>query len=365
MDFEKDSYDIMLSPKSSMETKSFLKLYKMALALNTNSTLIISRLRFSVEKLSYWKCRDALEHEFLVVEVKDQEGSLSTKLILERTVKAGERGGARLVEDEPSKFQTFLRHPKALDLIKTLMEKGGNLDNVPSSIAGKTAATAFTTAAVTLASDMPIASAVSTAVAGVALLLPFQGKETAPILPLTNPVEVFTPPRHSILDKATLAGSSKLHSANYFPKPSDIHAHDQWLGKDYLDSPDYANAKLMFEFSPVKINLLQLAVLAEVIQEEYPLYSIFKDQCYWFAHLVCKAILVISSLPTEVPNAEDHDVEPMFNVGFLNEQGRWKGIKVSDVTPVVLSSVLDKFWRRFDEELETVIKHSFLDFTAN
>ena len=55
----------------------------------------------------------------------------------------------------------------------------------------------------------------------------------------------------------------------------------------------------------------------------------------------------------------------MFNVGFLNEQGRWKGIKVSDVTPVVLSSVLDKFWRRFDEELETVIKHSFLDFTAN
>ena len=32
MNFENDSYNIMLSPKSSMETKSFLKLYKMALA---------------------------------------------------------------------------------------------------------------------------------------------------------------------------------------------------------------------------------------------------------------------------------------------------------------------------------------------
>ena len=355
----------MLSPKSSMETKSFLKLYKMALALNTNSTLIVSHLRFSVEKLSYWKCGDALEHKFLVVEVKDQEGPLSTKLILEQTVKAGERGEACLVEDEPSKIQTFLCHPKALDLINTLIEKGGNLNDVPSCIAGKTAAAAFVTAAAALASDMPITLAVSTAVAGVALLLHFQGKVTMPILLLTNPVKVFTPPVHSILDKATLSGSNKLHSTNYFPKSSDIHAHDQWLGKDYLDSPDYANAKLVFKFSPVKINLLQLAVLTEVIQEEYLLYSIFKDQRYWFAHLVCKAILVISSLPTEVLNAEYPNVEPIFNVDFLNEQGHWKGIKVSDVTPVVLSSVLDKFWRRFDEELETVIKHSFLDFTAN
>ena len=350
MDFEKDSYDIMLSPKSSMETKSFLKLYKMALAHNTNSTLIISRSRFSVEKLSYWKCRDALEHEFLVVEVKDREGPLSTKLILERTVKAGERGGARLVEDEPSKIKRFLRHPKAHELIKSLMEKGGDPEHILSSIAGKTA-TAAVTASVAMASDMPITS-------------PFQGRETAPILPLTNPVEVFTSPRHSILDKATLAGLNKLHSANYFPKPSDIQSHDQWLGKDYLDCPDYANAKLMFEFSPEKINLLQLAVLAEVIQEEYPLYSIFKDQRYWFALLVCKAMLVLSGLSTEVPGAEDPDVEPIFDVGFLNEQGRWRGVKVSDVTPVVLSSVLAEYWRRFEEELKTVIKHCLLDFTA-
>ena len=184
----------MLSPKSSMETKSFLKLYKMALALNTNSTLIISHLRFSVEKLSYWKCRDALEHKFLVVEVKDQEGPLSTKLIFERTVKAGERGEAHLVEVEPSKIQTFLCHSKALDLINTLIEKGENLDDVPSCIAGKMAAAAFVTAAATLASNMPITLAVSTTVAGVALLLSFQGKETAPILSLMNPVEVFTPP---------------------------------------------------------------------------------------------------------------------------------------------------------------------------
>ena len=201
--------------------------------------------------------------------------------------------------------------------------------------------------------------------------------EQRPLLPLSNPLSQFEQPRHSFVDKVTLAGSRKLHTSEV--APVNIPAVDQWLGKNALLSNGYADADSdpQGDFSPLDVSLFDLAILAEVVHEEYPLYSIFKNQCYWFSHLILKAIIVISglnkdanpgpdptamlisSLPATTPDSGDRMLTQN-DFKFPSRQGTWRGMKISEITPIVLASVIGKYLERRVIELVKVLISLFL-----
>ena len=310
---------VMLSPTSTITTENFLNLCKTAIILDGTNDILAFR-RFSVEKIGLYKCGDNSEHEFIVVDVKDEEEEFpKTRLVLQRM--PTEDVSIRYPEAvEDTKFAAFLQHPRSEELLNTVKNKASliPLPSIPS----------FLTV----------------------------NSETPPLLPLTNPEALFDPPRHTIIDKASLAGFSKLHTSRIISEPVDSPALDEWLGSTQLDVLEFANASLQFEFAPVKASLFELALLANVVHEEYPLYSLFDKQCYWFGNTIIRAMIALFGFPLSF-DSPDHTLP---DLQLPNTQGRWRGVKVSDVSPTILASVMWRYHTRLEKETRNVILLYFL-----
>jgi hypothetical protein len=91
--------------------------------------------------------------------------------------------------------------------------------------------------------------------------------------------------------------------------PWDARANDMFLGRDILRNRKYnmQSGTQLGEFRPTSLTLFHLALLAHIVHVEYPLYSLFKSQCYWFASTVFSAAQIIDkdlsrgSIPTGGP----------------------------------------------------------------
>ena len=83
-------------------------------------------------------------------------------------------------------------------------------------------------------------------------------------------------------------------SLNTLPS-KDTHANDWFVGSDLLTLVDYSrsNRTDLTSFQPKMLTVYHLALLAHVVHLQYPIYLLFKDQCYWFASLVYYATQII------------------------------------------------------------------------
>ena len=43
----------------------------------------------------------------------------------------------------------------------------------------------------------------------------------------------------------------------------------------------------------MNLNLFQLAVLVSVVHKQGPLFSLFENQCYWYASLIIDAVIAL------------------------------------------------------------------------
>ena len=100
--------EVMLSPSSVLNTKNFLALYGVALAQYPNPTIALRR--YNVSKVRSRKSRNSSEHKFLVIDVTDAEGSLTTQLLLERTV--NDDRALQFNIDEDSLMRLFLHQDR-------------------------------------------------------------------------------------------------------------------------------------------------------------------------------------------------------------------------------------------------------------
>ena len=54
--------------------------------------------------------------------------------------------------------------------------------------------------------------------------------------------------------------------------------------------PDARRHDLVKVFKPNNFSLVSLAILAKIVHENHPLYSLFHRQCFWFANLIMRVI---------------------------------------------------------------------------
>lgn len=190
-------------------------------------------------------------------------------------------------------------------------------------------------------------------------------------------------PRMSLVDSITssLAGAAAAATRPSQSSTPPNLAQDRVSGVSKLD-PE----QCIKRFKPQGLLLFDLILLAVVLHEEAPFYTLFRNQCYFFAIVLFNAIIQIYSLApspsTSLPSGFDlaDTVDPgpdpipaptpaigtpkdanilILPLDVHGEAGRCMGILVND--PVVLSTVVSivmgKFKKRLRSQIDEVIFH--------
>jgi hypothetical protein len=161
-------------------------------------------------------------------------------------------------------------------------------------------------------------------------------------------------------------------------------AEDLVSGIDFLDEE-----QCIRRFYPQDLPLFDLVLLADVVHDKAPIYSLFANQCYWYANILFEAVIQRYSLssaarrpvdtdpyptpgpstgpsPTGVP-APIPEIDAPENANLLilpapGKAGRWYGVLLTDpiVRQTVTASIISDFETRLAFYLSTVIFHQIL-----
>jgi len=360
-----DPFKLLLSPTLSMEAEAFLLICwtgarAPGCSLNT----------LKVMEMVLKKKIPPPGHEFLHIGARDSRNNQNMSFILERTVDLAAQP-KKPAAVESNIVDSFLNHPDCVKVLGAILKA---LHSVPTAIAVAGAA-----AVKTGTLSVPVATSVVVPLSLASTLLPSSSSVNSEFsLPLTNPTE----PPNSIVDKASLtivnvfdflSQMSSLQSQKPSQKPSkDASADDRWLAGSNADAPEYTDsypAKRIFR--PRHLNVFHMALLANVVHSQYPLYSLFKRNCYWFALLIFLAAKIIDNIlgPNESPedpedfqDFEDTEMTDEFFVPFYlyasNLAGHWMGFKVCEVRDIVLGRIVRLFLQQLDLH-EAKVLHSF------
>jgi len=227
------------------------------------------------------------EHEYVRVRVLDTTTQQESQIFVERTV-----SDVRVVGNI---FERFISHPNSNKLLDSITSA---VDNEPPSSESCTPSTSHPSPS---SSQLSIPDKISLAVVGIA---------------------------HA---------SSSVSS-------EQSEASDQILGKINRHGED------LREITPEGLYLLHLAFIIDSVHNQGPLYSLFQRQCYWFAHLICNA--VVHRFPSKdvyLQPRRDKDQVRVYGGSPQSRSGRWRGILISRVEGTVLPSVLAEYDGRFLE----------------
>ena len=366
---------IFSSPRREFDTEMFLSiLWNDAIQQSSDPTSALKRFR--ITSMKFRKTKDVpSEHEFLVSEVltgMDEEPDY--QFILERTVKIVD--STHPTHPDDAAINTFLNHEDSKKLLDTVL----NTITSPQSLAVATAVAA------------------APALGSASILLPLAGIVAAsssssssqfseiPTAPLSSPLI----PEYPLFDQASMAmakilqevsetkvGSYISKSLNASKPPKNTQADDLFMGSARLDTNEYYLGKQIGQFKPESLTLFHLALLAHIVHSEYPLYSLFMSQCYWFSSTVFYAAQIIDrdlslnlapqaspSLP-DLPDLEKQDEKNQdhiflpFHLYMPEEAGRWRGLRISGCKLVVLSTIVRKFYTSLNDYMVKVCCDTF------
>ena len=103
------------------------------------------------------------------------------------------------------------------------------------------------------------------------------------------------------------------------------------------------------QIQPINLSLFELGILADVVHNEDPDYSLLKSQCYWFLHLIFEVVILLYG---DNLNTAPDSVTP---VDYLpNLAGRWKNQLIIAPKDEILRKVATKFLERREEEFSRV-----------
>lgn len=339
---------LLLSPHREWDTELFLSILQDQASHGADSLPLTS--------ISFRKQRTDAEHEFLVFEVSSP--LQARRFVLERTVDVESPPNQATVED-------FLDHTESKALMDKVLDAIAPL-SASASVSLAAAVAAGPAAAVALASTLPLSSSTP-----------------SPLLPSTARV-ASTSIGYSLFDRASMKMAEVLHAVSGTPigayasnrlnkqkPPNDSRAEDRFVGENRLLLREYESGAHIGEFRPQALTLFHLALLAHIVHMEYPLYSLFLSQCYWFSSTIFYAAQRIDrDLSTRAhvdlllmdPRETDDFFLP-FDLYVPDQAGRWKGIKISGCKAVVVSMIVKKFHLQLRELATKVFVYHFFRIT--
>ena len=368
---------LILSSHRNWDTEAFLG-FLWDQAMQKPDPSVILKI-FRVTSMEFRKTNWDAEHEFLTLKVSGETADEVHRFILERTVSINDHDDL-----DSTTIDQFFNHEDSQKLLDTVSKVIQPISS--SSSSGPSPS---------LASLESVAVAGAALAAGPALLIPLvlnstssSSSSSSNLLPLINE-GVHTPLpslEYSYFDRTSMAmaeilqavsrtkvGSYVSKSLNKPKPPKDSRAEDQFVGGDMLNSIDY---NLLFgtrvgDIQPKTLTLFHLALLAHVVHQEYPLYSLFSNQCYWYSSTIFYAAQIIDqhlsninqNLKIHLDDKSDRQFDDFFLPFHLfqpKEAGRWKGIQISGCKEVVLSTVVEKFYLQLDKFM---LKVSYIFFT--
>jgi hypothetical protein len=163
------------------------------------------------------------------------------------------------------------------------------------------------------------------------------------------------PSQLSVVDAAS---PTFIHGWNQLLAKSDRYAaHDHVLGVD----KKLVHGQTVRHIVPEGLNLLDLALLADVVHNQKPSFSLFRNQSCWYADLICHAVQSICSRPTGVREPErPEDVCTPLNTRLPDLSGQGMGIYINKLEDVI-SSVCSEFQIRRREYIALVGSQSILN----
>ena len=157
----------------------------------------------------------------------------------------------------------------------------------------------------------------------------------------------------------------------------------QTLADDTISGIDKLNPNNCIRlFKPQNLPFFNLILLADVIHHFAPIYSLFENQCFWFANLLFEYIVRYHTLPASAyapvaasssssagpvpaptpavgtPNNADKIILPMRSSS--HEAGRWMGILISD--PAIRLTVIKLVQTRFERRLQYYMDQVTINF---
>jgi len=311
--------------------------------------------RFKIKSVEVKKRSATPEHEFILItasDVGDLKDRVDRVFVLERTVDPAKD------KDKPDVDQ-FVAHEGSKSILDSVFQ---TVSSIPPTIAVAGDAVVAGPALSGLS-----AAAVASAAAPLSL-----ASTLLPSSDLPQSDSITEPFAHSISDHSTLSivqcfrylyelAASRHASKSLDKPPKDAPADDVWLVGVKAESPEYTTARRARSFEALNLNLFHIALLAQVVHTEYPLYSFFKNNCYWFTNIIyLSARVVDKTLEYRFDHPEDpddtRDVDDHFFLPYMPDvAGHWIGFKICEVQKIVVNHIVRLFLRQLAEYEAMVI----------
>lgn len=288
--------------------------------------------RFVVISVTLTKTRSSPQHEFLVLMLMDTKynGSAPYLMFLERTK----------LEKRHNPIRSFLNHPDNATVIASIID---TLKELPSSLLSSVPSTSDSEDESSPGADSSDS--------------PRNISPSDPLLSTSSPSPSNPNLLRNLIDSGTLVSAKAIHMSTESTGKLDFaYAQDQFTGGNNVRDSGSVLGQIVWQIQPKALSLFQVVVLADVVHNYAPLYSLFKRQCYWFAFIICAVILktcTCSSIGSPGLHAEDDICIPP-NSYLPNLAGRWMGILVRGVEEAVLKIMIEKYEARCDEKLDEV-----------
>jgi hypothetical protein len=279
--------------------------------------------RFVVISMTLTKTLTSPQHEFLVMSLMDtnNSGTAPYLMFLERTK-----------SKQLNPINSFLDHPDNAAVLASIID---SLKELPSSLLSSVPST----------SDSEDESS------------PDSPCNTSPSDPLLGSTSSHQSLLRNLIDSGTLVSVSAIHTSTESTRKLKLaYAQDQFTGGKDVKASGSVLGQIVWQITPQSLSLFQVVVLADVVHNYAPLYSLFRRQCYWFAFIICAVIMKIctcSSIGSPYLISQDEIRVPP-NSYLPDLAGRWMGILVSGVEEAVLKIIIDKYNARHDEKLDEV-----------
>jgi hypothetical protein len=265
-------------------------------------------------------------------------------------------------------IHAFFNHPDCKIILDTILY---SLHSTQTAIAVAGAA------AVTAGLSIPSVASIALPISLVSSYVSSSSRLRSP-LPFTSQT---SEPPNSIIDGVSLSVFGVFHHLSQLELPRSASnaskslkprkgasADDRWSAGAKFNTPEYKSDPVRPIFHPRNLYIFHMALLAKVVHSQYPIYSLFKRNCYWFALLIYLAAKIIDDIlgtgkdsvsEDQVDDSQDDEMTDFFFVPFYlyaaGIAGRWMGFKVCEVKDVVLGRIVRLFFQLLHQHEDAVL----------
>jgi hypothetical protein len=279
-----------------MGVKQFL-FNMMSWAMNTDDDFDKVLSDIEVVSIMHNKVPEAPEHEFLIVETVDREGT-KKHFILERMMSK-----ILTIGNPPTEvYRGTKLLPLVKDLVNSICSSDDELSNLESGTFGS-----------------------------------------------------------SVPDKAFLTSieSVKVISEHLDKKEKlENVAIDRFLGEAKVFEKRW-HGQIVQYFKPNDLTLFQLAIIADVINKLFPTYTSLDKHCYFFAALVYAIAKDVAKIRPSVNADEGGDMRYTIDSHLADRFGRWKGLKVASVDPELVYQIV-KVYKKEETKMISSVRFNFM-----